>query len=268
MLICAFEGWSDAGDAASTAARHLVDRWDGELVADLDPEEFYDFTSTRPEVELDGLERRIVWPRNELYACRVPGLERDALVLIGVEPQLRWRTFTEQVLAVADAYDPSLFVSLGALLADVPHRRPNPVIGTSSDQELLDRHGLRRSRYEGPTGILGVLLDGVRRREVATVSLWATVPAYVPGAPSPKAALGLVERLSELLGFGLETTDLEVAAAAWERQVSELVDSDEEMTSYVERLEEHYDDDEDEPELPSSETLIREVERFLREQGR
>ena len=233
VLVAAFEGWNDAGDAATTAARYLRDHWGAEPFADIDPEDFYDFTSTRPHVQLrDGETREIVWPRNDLFATG-PGAPIDAIVVVGIEPHLRWRTFCEHIVEVARAYDVSMVVTLGALLADVPHTRPTSVIGTGTDSELIERLGLRRSSYEGPTGIVGVLQDALGRAGFPSASLWATVPAYVPGAPSPKAALALVERAAELLETSLTTTDLEILSAAYERQVSQVVDGDEEMTEYV-----------------------------------
>lgn len=263
VLLLAFEGWNDAGDAASTALRWLRDRWASEPLAEIDGEEFYDYTSTRPHVRLiDGVERTIDWPSVELTWGREAG--RDVVALIGSEPQVRWKTFADEVLSIAHSLDVQLAVSLGALLTDVPHTRPINVIGTATDPELIRRLGLQRSGYEGPTGIVGVLHDAFGRAGIDSASLWAPVSAYVPGAPSPKAALALVRRTSTLLDIGLVTTDLEIASAAYERQVSEIVADDEDMTEYVERLEHHY---EAEREVPSGDELVEEVERFLREQG-
>ena len=270
VLLAAFEGWSDAGDAATTTARYLRDRWDGELFASIDPEDFYDFTSTRPQVRLDDdMEREIVWPANDCYAASVPGADLDAVVLLGTEPQLRWRTFCRQVTELAQTLDVRMVVTLGALLAEVPHSRPVSVIGTAADDDLITRLGLRRSTYQGPTGIVGVLHDACKQAGIPSASLWATVPAYVPGAPSPKAALALVERASELLQVTVAATDLEIASAAYERQVSELVAADDDMAGYVSNLEERFDTDEDEEEIqiPTGDELMREVERFLRDQG-
>jgi proteasome assembly chaperone (PAC2) family protein len=265
VVIAAFEGWNDAGDAATTAARYLVDRWDAELVADVDPEEFYDFTSTRPEVRLDddGL-REIVWPTTEIYAGSIPGADQDVLVIIGTEPQLRWRTYCENLTAVAEDHGARLCVTLGALLAEVPHTRPTPIVGTAYEAEIVAGLELQPSRYEGPTGIVGVLHDAWRRADLRSASLWATVPAYVPGAPSPKAALALVERAAAMLQTWIPTTDLEIASASYERQVSELVDADEETATYVASLEARHDV---EPGvLPTAESIAEEVERFLRDQ--
>lgn len=264
LVLAAFEGWSDAGDAASTAARYLAERWDLSPVADIDPEEFFDFTTTRPEVAIgDDGERRIDWPSTEVLAGSVDGAG-DVIVVVGHEPQLRWRTFTEALTSMAQDQDARLCVTLGALLAEVPHTRPTPVVGTSNEAGSIGGVDLHESTYEGPTGIVGVLHDAWRRAGLRTASLWATVPSYVPGAPSPKAALALIERVSAMVGTAIVTTDLEIAAASYERQVSELVEADEETSTYVSSLEERLDE---EPEiLPSAETIAEEVERFLRDQ--
>jgi proteasome assembly chaperone (PAC2) family protein len=265
VVIAAFEGWNDAGDAATTAARYLVDRWDAELVADIDPEEFYDFTSTRPEVRLDddGV-REIVWPTTEVYAGTIPGGGQDVLVIIGTEPQLRWRTYCHQLTGVARDQGARLCLTLGALLAEVPHTRPTPIVGTAYEPENVAGVELQPSKYEGPTGIVGVLHDAWRQAGLRSASLWATVPAYVPGAPSPKAALALVERAAAMLQTWIPTTDLEIASASYERQVSELVDADEETATYVASLEARHDV---EPGvLPTADSIAEEVERFLRDQ--
>jgi proteasome assembly chaperone (PAC2) family protein len=265
VVIAAFEGWNDAGDAASTAARYLIERWDARLVGDVDPEEFYDFTSTRPHVRLDddGL-RQVDWPATELHAGTIPGTDQDVVIILGTEPQLRWRTYTTELTQVAEGLGARLCVTLGALLAEVPHTRPTPVVGTAYQPDVVAGLDLQPSRYEGPTGIVGVLHDAWRQAGLRSCSLWATVPSYVPGAPSPKAALALIERTAALLETWVPTTDLEIAAASYERQVSELVDADEETATYVAALEERHDG---EPgTIPSAETIAEEVERFLREQ--
>jgi predicted ATP-grasp superfamily ATP-dependent carboligase len=263
VVIAAFEGWNDAGDAASTAARYLAERWDAEPFAEIDPEEFFDFTSTRPQVRIDdGGQREIVWPTTDLYSATMPGNLGDAVIVIGVEPQLRWRTFCAQLTGIASAVGARLVVVLGALLAEIPHSRPVPIVGTAHDEALVAELGLQPSSYEGPTGIVGVLHSACRDAGLPSASLWATVPSYVPGAPSPKATLALVERASALLGVWVPTTDLEIASASYERQVSELVESDDETATYVASLEERHDAGE---EFPSTESLVEEVERFLRE---
>ncbi len=264
VVIAAFEGWNDAGDAATTAARYLAERWDAEVIADVDPEEFYDFSSTRPQVHLDddGL-REIVWPTTDIYAATLPGGQGDALIILGNEPQLRWRTYSEQLVSVAQAYDARLVLTLGALLAEVPHTRPTTIVGTAYELDSVGGIELQPSTYEGPTGIVGVLHDAMRRAGLRTASLWATVPSYVPGAPSPKAALALIERTAAMLQTWVPTTDLEIASASYERQVSELVDADEETATYVTSLEERHD--EDPGRLPTAESIAEEVERFLRD---
>jgi proteasome assembly chaperone (PAC2) family protein len=264
VLVLAFEGWNDAGDAASTALRWLRDRWASEPLAEIDGEEFYDFTETRPQVRLaDGVTRTIDWPFVEITWGSEAG--RDVVCLLGNEPQLRWRTFAEQVLAVADQLGVGFVVSLGALLTDVPHTVDTRVMGTATDPTLIAKLGLQRSGYEGPTGIVGVLHDAFSTAGTLSASLWAPVPSYVPGAPSPKAALALVRRAATILDVGLVTTDLEIASAAYERQVSEVVADDDEMTEYVERLERRYQQERD---VPTGADLVAEVERFLREQDR
>lgn len=264
VLIAAFEGWNDAGDAASSAIRWFGDRWDLAPFADIDPEDFFDFTATRPEVRIEDDRRVVDWPTNQFLAGKLPDSERDVVVLQGVEPQLRWRTFTDLVMEVAETYDASMIVSLGALLAEVPHSRPVSVAGTAYEPAMVERLELEQSHYEGPTGIVGVLHSRCRDAGFPSASLWAAVPTYVPGAPSPKATLALVEKTAALLDVGVITTDLEIAAASYERQINELVDDDDETRDYVAALEQRHDEavESDEPG-----GLIEEVERFLRERG-
>jgi proteasome assembly chaperone (PAC2) family protein len=257
IVLAAFEGWNDAGDAASTAARWLRDRFAPRVFAEIDPEEFFDFTSTRPQVRIEDGVRRIDWPSTDISAGADAG--RDLVVVIGTEPQLKWRTFCDQVVGVAREVGAAQLITLGALLAEVPHTRPTSVMATGTDATF----GLEPSQYEGPTGIVGVLHDSCDRAGIPSASLWAAVSAYVPGAPSPKAALALVEKVGELLDIPIMATDLEIASASYERQVSEVVVDDEEMTEYVERLEERYDDEDG---VPSPASLVEEVERFLRDQ--
>ena len=264
VMVAAFEGWNDAADAASSAVRYLRDRWDATPFATIDPEEFFDFSATRPHVRLvDGLAREIDWPSNELSAAELPGTSRDVVVLLGTEPQLKWRTFASEVVEVAVAMEVELVVTLGALLADVAHTRPVRVTGTAADAELVKRLGLTRSAYEGPTGIVGVLHDALRRADVQSASLWAAVPHYVAATPSPKASLALVERATRLLSTSVLTADLQIASADYERQVSEVVASDDDVAAYVRRLEEHAD--EGDMELVSGDALADELERFLRD---
>lgn len=265
ILITAFEGWSDAGDAATSAVEYLADQWDATAVASVDAEEFFDFTATRPRVELDEHgQRQIIWPPNDLTAASVPGVEHDILLLLGTEPQLRWRTFCHQVLGIAEALDVGLVITLGALLAEVPHTRPTSVMGSSTDPELAEQYGLRPSRYQGPTGITGVLHSACHDVGVPSASIWAAVPSYVPGAPSPKATLALVQRIAALLDVTVDTADLHLATASYEHQLDELVKEDEETLAYVAQIEERYDNEDD--DFPTGVSLAEEVERFLRDQ--
>jgi predicted ATP-grasp superfamily ATP-dependent carboligase len=266
-LIAAFEGWNDAGDAASFAARYMANQWDAKQFAELDPEDFYDFTETRPRVRLDdNLQREIIWPANEFYAASRPDHDRDLIVLVGTEPQLRWKTFSRQIVEVVRSLDAGMVVTLGALLAEVAHSRPVSIVGTTSDPTIAEDLGLRPSSYQGPTGIVGVLHDECRQAGLPSASLWAAVPAYVPSSPSPKAALALVERCSALLGLPVDTAELVEATSSYERQVSELVDADEETAAYVADLEQRTDDN-PAAELADGSALIAEVERFLRRQS-
>ncbi len=281
VLIAAFEGWNDAGDGASSAGAYLARRWGAEPFATIDAEEFFDFTATRPEVRLErGGVRAIEWPETRFASAPLGPSGRDVVFLRGAEPQLRWRTFSDLVVEVARTIGVELVLTLGALLAEVPHTRPVRVTGTAQDPTLSIRLGLQPSRYEGPTGIVGILHEAFGRAGIPSASLWASVPAYVGQTPSPKAALALVTRVGELLGVNVPTVDLDVAAAAYERQVDEVVSADEDATAYVRSLEDALDDgddDEDDDEddvddaidpadLPGADVLAAEVERFLREQ--
>lgn len=269
VLIVAFRGWNDGGQGATLAGGYLVRLWDAERFGEIDPEGFVDFQATRPHVSLDdGLTRRIEWPENAFFHATIPGLGRDAVLLLGVEPNVRWKTFAGLVVGLAKELGVELVVTLGSLLADVPHTRPAPVTGAASDPKLVEELGLEHSRYEGPTGIVGVLLDACRLEGLPGVSLWSAVPHYVSLAPSPRAARALVERLSVLLGCAIDTGELVAAEEAYAYQVSEAVASDAETTAYVEELERRVDMVEEltEPdELPSGESLAAELTRFLRE---
>jgi proteasome assembly chaperone (PAC2) family protein len=269
VLIGAFRGWNDGGQAATLAAGYLARRWGARKFADIDPELFVDFQATRPHVVLDeGRTRRIEWPENTFYRARIPGTSRDAVLLIGVEPNYRWRTFTEIVGELASDLGIELFVTLGALLADVPHTRSAPVTGAASDPRLVEELGLQLSRYEGPTGIVGVLLDACRRAGIPSVSLWAAVPHYVSLAPSPRAARALCERLAAILEVDIDVAELEEAEREYVEQVSQAVASDADTASYVEELEQRADSLdllEETGGLPSGDDLAREIGRFLRE---
>jgi predicted ATP-grasp superfamily ATP-dependent carboligase len=266
VLLAAFRGWNDGAQAASLAAGYLAKTWGAEQFAEVDPEDFFDFQATRPHVSLeDGLTRRIDWPETGFYHARPEGLDRDIVLLLGIEPNLRWRTFTDLVVGLAQDLEVELMITLGALLADVPHTRPAPVTGSASDEELVQRLGLSASRYEGPTGIVGVLHDACRQADIPSASLWAAVPHYVSLTPSPRAAVALCERLGSLIGVEVDVDELEEAAQSYEEQVSEAVASDEETASYVEELERRADSIEESSDLPSGDALAAELTRFLRE---
>ena len=266
VLIAAFRGWNDGGQGASLAGAYLALAWAAVEFASIDPESFYDFQATRPTVSLeDGFQRRIDWPENTFLHAPLPGGGRDAIILLGVEPNLRWKTFSELITGLATEHGVELVLTLGSLLADVPHTRPSPVTGSATDPDLVDQLGLQTSRYEGPTGMVGVLHDACSRAGLKSASLWAAVPHYVSLTPSPRAAKALVDRLSDLLGADVDTAELDEAADAYAQQVSEAVASDEETSQYVQDLERRVDEIE-ESDLPSGDALAAELTRFLREQ--
>jgi proteasome assembly chaperone (PAC2) family protein len=269
VLISAFRGWNDGGQGASLAGGYLAKTWQSVRFAEIEPENFYDFQATRPHVSLvEGETRHIDWPENAFYHSSIPGLDRNAVLLLGVEPNLRWRAFTGMVVDLALDLGVQLMITLGSLLADVPHTRPSPVTGGATDPELIERLGLQRSRYEGPTGIVGVLHDACNQAGIPSVSLWAAVPHYVSLAPSPRAALALCQRLGDILGTKIEVSELEEASSRYSEQVSEAVASDEETAAYVEELEQRAEMLDDEQEIPSGESLAAELTRFLRERER
>ena len=267
VVLAAFRGWNDAGDAATGAAKHLARQWRTKPFAELDPEEYYDFTVTRPLVHLDeDGHRELTWPTNRFSAGRVPRTETDVIILEGVEPHFRWNSFCRHVLGVATHLRARLVVTLGALLADVPHTRPVSIYGSTDDNQLAERLQLRSSSYEGPTGIVGVLGVACRRTGVPSASLWASVPAYAAGNPSPKACLALTEQVAGLLGTDVETGDLHHQSLVYEQEVDELVSSDDDAQTYVAELEKAFDNTADvDPDDP--ERLVQEVEKFLREQS-
>jgi predicted ATP-grasp superfamily ATP-dependent carboligase len=266
-MVAAFEGWNDAADAASGAVTWLRHRWSASRFASIEPEEFYDFQVTRPLVSLvDGKTRRISWPANDCFTAHVEEVGRDVVLVSGVEPNLKWKTFCAAVVGVARETGCEMVVTLGALLADVPHTKPIRLTGTAADPKLIERLGLQHSRYEGPTGIVGVLHDACRQSGIPSVSLWAPVPHYVASPPNPKATRALIERLSELLGIPVGVGDLAESAIAWENRVNELVTSDPDVASYVRQLEERDAEALDEHDLPTGESLAEELEKFLREQ--
>ncbi len=267
VLIAAFEGWNDAADAASAAVDHLLEVWQSELVAVIDPEDYYDFQVNRPTVtgDEDG-GRRITWPSTQLSIATPPGSDRDVILLRGIEPNMRWRQFCAELLAGADELGAALCVTLGALLADTPHTRPIPVSGTTTDDDLRDRLDLEESTYEGPTGIVGVFQDACVSTGMPAVSIWAAVPHYVAQPPCPKATLALLGMVEDVLGLTIPLGDLPEDAKAWERGVDELAAEDEEIRAYVRSLEESRDT----AELPeaSGEAIAREFERYLKRRQR
>jgi len=264
LMVVAFRGWNDGGQGASLAGGYLAKTWEAARFAEIDPENFYDFQATRPHVSLvEGLTRRIDWPDNGFYHGAIPGLQRDAVIMLGVEPNLRWRTFSDLIVELARDLEVDMLVTLGSLLADVPHTRPAPVTAAASDPELIERFGLEPSRYEGPTGIVGIVHDACRRADIPSVSLWAAVPHYVSLAPSPRAALALCTRLGELISNPIDTTELQEAVDSYNEQVSEAVAADAETQAYVEELEQRTDSLEE--NLPTGDSLAAELTRYLRE---
>jgi proteasome assembly chaperone (PAC2) family protein len=269
VLVAAFRGWNDGGQGASLGGGYLAKQWEATRFAEIDPEGFFDFQATRPHVSLvDGLTRRIDWPDNGFFHAPIPGTDRDAIILLGIEPNLRWRTFTELVLDLAQDLGVELLVTLGSLLADVPHTRPAPVTGAATDPALVEELGLEPSRYEGPTGIVGVVHDACLAADIPSVSLWAAVPHYVSLAPSPRAALALVRRFGELIHADIDLAELEQASEEYSEQVSEAVSADTETAQYVEELERRVDMLEAAEDLPSGDTLAAELTRYLRERER
>lgn len=289
VMVAAFTGWNDAGDAASSAVRHLVEHWSATPLAEIDPEEFTDFATVRPHVRLSDGSRRLIWPTVGLWSVTTPGA--DLILVLGPEPALRWRTFTEQLLAVAERYGVRTLITLGALLADVSHRHDVQVLGTAADDDTIGRHGLQRSRYEGPTGIVGVLGNEATADGLHAVSLWAAVPAYASQVTSPIAAAALVRKAADIIGTPAPVGGLDAQAGPYRAAVEELLDGDADLSRFVTQLdtfgegagifdeddEDDEDDDEDgtdegEPPPLDADTaadpaaLVEEVERFLRDQ--
>lgn len=265
IIIAAFEGWNDAGEAATSVITHLADVWDAEPIAALDPEEYYDFQVNRPRVVAEEAQRRIIWPTTRILLARNTSFDRDVVLVDGIEPSTRWRTFTIELLEFAEQLGVTTFVTLGALLADVPHTRPIPVTATSDDVDVITRFGAEASKYEGPTGIVGVLADAATRTGLTSLTCWAAVPHYAGGVPSPKATLGLLGKLESLFNITIPLADLGETARAWERGVNELAESDDEVAEYVHDLEEATDTA-DLPEA-SGDAIAREFERYLRRRG-
>jgi proteasome assembly chaperone (PAC2) family protein len=272
VMVCAFKGWNDAGEAASAAVSFIRESFDAEDVASIDPEEFFDFTAVRPTVRLtEGQTREIDWPSATVSAAAVPGAEGDLVTFQATEPSLRWRRYTSNLVAAARELDVRMVITLGALLADVPHTRPVAITGLASDQSLVEKLRFQRTTYEGPTGIVGVLHHACARAGLECASLWASVPHYVAAAPNPKVALALVRAFEGIGGVAVDAGELESAAEDYDRQVSAAVASDPEVKAFVERLESAVDEveaeDPDEESLPSADTIARDFQRFLRQRG-
>jgi proteasome assembly chaperone (PAC2) family protein len=269
LMVCAFRGWNDAAASASTALTAVASSLEAEPLASIDPEEYFDFQSTRPTISMDeGQTRRIDWPENSFFAVRIPSADRDLVLLDGTEPNLRWRTFSETIATVADALGVEMVITLGALIAEVSHTLPVPITGLASSAELVEELELERSNYEGPTGIVGVVHDLCRQNGIDSASLWAAVPHYVAAVPNPKAALALLRRLEGLTGIAVEASELEEETTDYEEQIGRAVAANPEIEELVSRIEaEQADLLSEEGELPSADTLAREFQRFLRQRG-
>jgi proteasome assembly chaperone (PAC2) family protein len=270
IMVCAFRGWNDAAGAASTALATVANTLESELVARIDPEDYFDFQSTRPTISLvEGGVRRIDWPENNLIAVRVPAADRDLVLLDGTEPNLRWRTFSETVATAADALGVEMVITLGSLIAEVAHTLPVPITGLASDPDLVEELELERSSYEGPTGIVGVVHDICGQAGISSASLWAAVPHYVAAVPNPKAALALLRRLEGLTGIAVEASDLEEETESYEEQIGRAVSANPEIEELVARIEAEQVEllSAEGEDLPSADSIAREFQRFLRQQG-
>ncbi len=266
IMILAFSGWNDAGEAASAAVEHLASIWPVQTIGEFDTEEFYDYQNNRPIVSVDeSFNRSLTWPTTTVRGVSLPNYDRDLILVSGVEPSLKWRTFVGQLLDLGEDLDISMVVCLGSLLADVPHTRPIPVTATAARPEFGERLGLEMSRYEGPTGILGAIQDACNQREIDALSIWAAIPHYVSSPPCPKATLSLLNHLEDLLELSIDLGELPEDAKAWEIGVDQLSQEDSEIADYVKSLEES----KDEADLPEAtgEAIAREFERYLRRRG-
>jgi predicted ATP-grasp superfamily ATP-dependent carboligase len=269
-MVCAFQGWNDAGDSASTAVAFLASALNARRFARIDSEQFYDFQANRPCVQHDeNGAREIAWPTVEVFEARAPRAPRDLVLVQGVEPSMRWRAFSSHLVDLAEALGVQVVVSLGALLGDVPHTLPVSMIGYASDPSLVERLGMKTSTYEGPTGIVGVLHGVCVEAGLPSASIWAGVPHYVAAAANPKAALALMRRVEGLIGVSVDVSELESAAADYEHQVGLAVQSDPDIQAFVERLEQAAESEEESPteEVPSGDIIAREFQRFLRQRG-
>jgi proteasome assembly chaperone (PAC2) family protein len=273
VMVIAFSGWNDAAEAATGAASHLLGCWTDpsfdvvpELIADVDPEEFYDFQVNRPMIEVDeSLVRNLTWPGTQIFALSTPSLDNDFVVVRGVEPSMRWKTFTSDLLDLSDDLEVETVITIGSMLADTPHTRPITVSGSGAHPDIANRLGVEISKYEGPTGVLGVIQDACVRRGIDAISLWAAVPHYASNSPSPKAIMALINSLEDFLDISIPQGDLHEQSADWEIEVSEMAKEDSDVAEYVKALEESKDAS-DLPEA-SGESIARELERFLRRQS-
>ena len=271
MLICSFRGWNDAASSSSRALAAVAESLDAELAAQIDPEEFFDFQTTRPTITLkEGQARHIEWPQNNLYTARVPAADRDLVLFDGTEPNLRWRTFSEGIATAADALGAEMVITMGALVAEVSHTLPVPITGLASSEELVEELDLERSNYEGPTGIVGVVHDCCRQLGMTSASLWAAVPHYVAAVPNPKAALALIRRLEGLTGIAVDASELELETESYEEQIGRAVAANPEIKELVERIEAEQVEQlgEEGADLPSADTIARDFQHFLRQQGK
>jgi len=267
VAVAAFEGWNDAGDAASAAIEHLELSWDARPLAAMDPDDYYDFQVTRPTVSLvDGISRRIEWPTTRLSVCRPPGADHDVVLIRGIEPNMRWRAFCSELITFLERVGVTTVVTLGAMLTDIPHTRPVPVSGTAYDAASAARFGLETSRYQGNTGIVGVFQDACVRAGIPAISFWASVPHYVSQAPDPKASVALLHRVEEVLDLEVPLGGLPEQAEAWERTVTEMADADDEVREYVRSLEERAESESQLPEM-TGESIAADFERYLRRRG-
>jgi len=270
VLVASFSGWNDAASAASTALGAIAAALDTELVARIDPEEFFDFQANRPTIEItDGQMEGVAWPDNLIVAAKAEEAERDLLLISGTEPSTRWRTFSNAVLDVAERCGVESVVTFGSLIADVAHTRPVPITGLATEDEMIEQLGFEDVSYEGPTGVLGVFHGACRERGMSAASLWAAVPHYAAAVPNPKAGLALLRRLEGMIGIAVEATELEEAAASFEKQVTQAVAANPEIKEMVERLEEQQDEVAGftQEDVPSGDAIAQEFQRFLRQQS-
>jgi len=270
VMIVAFSGWNDAAEGASGAIEHLLSIWRDkddsvvpQLIADVESEDFYDYQVNRPQVSIDDSSiRSITWPSTQIFGLEIPAMERDLVIVTGVEPSMRWKSFVTDLLDIADDLEVSLVITLGSLLADTPHSRPITVTGTGAHPNVAERLGVAVSKYEGPTGILGIIQDGCMRRGIDAISLWAAVPHYASASPSPKASLALINALEDFLEVSIPLGELQEEADEWEKSVNELAAEDSDVAEYVKALEES----KDAADLPdvSGDSIAKEFERYLR----